>query len=97
MDESASACILATLGLPPCGPLGVCALTPQLAGGRLLCVDQLSQALTLGHGPPWLSLILLTGLKLRRISLCSPPLLMVGVYPQARDDPAEQPGASHVF
>lgn len=96
MDESASACILATLGLPPCGPLGVCALTPQLAGGRLLCVDRLSQALTLGH-VLWLSLILLTGLKMHRTSLCSPPLLMVGVHPQARDDPAEQPGASHVF
>lgn len=35
----------------------------QLVGG-LPCVDQLSQALTLGKGPPWLLLILLTGLKM---------------------------------
>lgn len=44
---------------PPCGPR----LTLQLVGG-LLCVDQLSQALTPGKGPPRLSLILLTGLKM---------------------------------
>lgn len=76
----------ASLGLPFHGPLGVHTLTPHLVGG-LLCVDQLSQALTPGKGPPWFLLILLTGLKIFRTSLRNPPLLMVGTHPQARGDP----------
>lgn len=76
-------CGKACLSFLPWGPLGVRTLTPHLVGG-LLCVDQLSQALTLGKGPPWLGLILLTGLKMFCTSLRHPPLLMVGIHPQAR-------------
>ena len=50
----------------PCleAPLGSAPWLPSWLGG-LLCVDQLSQALTPGKGPPWLSLVLLTELNLR--------------------------------
>lgn len=53
-------------GLPR-GPFGVHTYSPAgwagLEGGRLLCVDRLSRALTPGKGPPWLPPILLTGLN----------------------------------
>lgn len=53
-----------SLGPLPRGPPRVRTLTAQLVEG-LLCADQLSQALTPGKGPPWLSLILLMELKTR--------------------------------
>lgn len=63
-------------GVLPRVPLGVRTFTPQLVGG-LLCVDRLSQALTPGKGPHWLSLILLTGLN-KRLPLPQQPAITHG-------------------
>lgn len=53
---------LGKASLGPVDPVGPAPSLPSWLGG--CCVDQLSQALTLGKGPLWLLLILLTGLKM---------------------------------
>lgn len=76
----------ASLGLLPVVPWGLHPHSP---------VGQRSQALALGTGPPWLLLILLTGLRVR---LSVRPAVPHGwVYPQAGVDPRSRPSPARVL